>query len=150
MTFPSPSRKASAARSSSRKGILSASRRPWLRISILSSPKSDKFDGVRSFGEQAKHVACAQFAFFNDFEGKKPPEGCEKGGHDPAKTKTELIEYLKGSFDDPNRILVTLTAKNALDPIVIAPTAAHDAKPAVLLSRTVSTVALWWMWHSMV
>jgi hypothetical protein len=112
-------------------------------------PKVGKFDGVRSFGEQAKHVACAQFAFFNEFEGKKPPEACEKGGHDPAKTKTELIKYLKGSFDDSNRILVTLTAKNALDPIVIAPTAAHDAKPAVLLSRTVSTAALWWMWHSM-
>jgi hypothetical protein len=97
-----------------------------------SIPKVGKFDGVRSFGEQAKHVACAQFAFFNEFEGKKPPEDCENGGHDPAKTKTELVKYLKGSFDDPNRILVTLTAKNALDPIVIAPTAAHDAKPAVL------------------
>ena len=132
MTFPSPSRKASAALSSSRKGILSASRRPWLRDKYSFIPKVGKFDGVRSFGEQAKHVACAQFAFFNEFEGKKPPEDCENGGHDPAKTKTELVKYLKGSFDDPNRILVTLTAKNALDPIVIAPTAAHDAKPAVL------------------
>ena len=26
-------------------------------------PTSGKFDGVRSFGEQVKHVACAQFAF---------------------------------------------------------------------------------------
>jgi hypothetical protein len=38
-----------------------------------------------------KHVACAQFAFFNEFEGKKPPEDCEKGGHDSAKTKAELL-----------------------------------------------------------
>src|SRR5713226_6762526 len=93
-------------------------------------PTVGKFDGVRSFGEQARHVACAQFAFFNEFEGKKPPEDCENGGHDPAKTKTELVKYLKGSFDDPNRILAT-AAKNALDPIVIAPTAAHNAKPAL-------------------
>jgi hypothetical protein len=44
-------------------------------------------------------VACAQFAFFNEFAGKKPPDDCEKGGHDPAKTKAELIKYLKDSFD---------------------------------------------------
>src|SRR4051812_33864156 len=47
-------------------------------------PTVGNFDGVRSFGEQVKHVACAQFAFFNEFEGKNPPDDCEKGGHDPA------------------------------------------------------------------
>jgi hypothetical protein len=36
-------------------------------------PTAGKFDGVRSFAEQVKHVACAQFAFFNEFEGWKPP-----------------------------------------------------------------------------
>ena len=78
-------------------------------------PTAGKFEDARSFGEQVKHVACAQFAFFNEFEGKKPPEDCEKGGHDPAKTKAELIQYLKSSFDYSNRVLATLTAKNALD-----------------------------------
>ena len=78
-------------------------------------PAGGNFDGVRSFGEQVKHVACAQFAFFNEFEGKKPPEDCEKGGHDPAKTKAELIKYLKDSFDYSNRVLATLTVNNALD-----------------------------------
>jgi uncharacterized damage-inducible protein DinB len=78
-------------------------------------PAGGNFDGVRSFGEQVKHVACAQFAFFNEFEGKKPPDDCEKGGHDPAKTKAELIKYLKDSFDYSNRVLTTLTANNALD-----------------------------------
>src|SRR5947209_7748489 len=77
-------------------------------------PTGGNFDGVRSFGEQVKHVACAQFAFFNEFEGKKPPDDCEKGGHDPARTKAELIKYLKDSFDYSNRVLATLTANNAL------------------------------------
>ena len=74
-------------------------------------PTGGKFDGVRSFGEQVKHVACAQFAFFNEFEGKKPPDDCEKGGHDPAKTKAELIKYLKDSFDYSNRVLATLNGE---------------------------------------
>ena len=78
-------------------------------------PTNGKFDDARSFGEQIKHVACAQFGFFNEFEGKKPPDDCEKGGHDPAKTKAELIKYLKDSFDYGNRIMATLTARNALD-----------------------------------
>src|SRR6266700_6897657 len=78
-------------------------------------PAGGNFDGVRSFGEQVKHVACAQFAFFNEFEGKKPPDDCEKGGHDSAKTKAELIKYLKDSFDYSNRVLATVTANNSLD-----------------------------------
>jgi hypothetical protein len=78
-------------------------------------PNVGNFDGVRSFGEQVKHVACAQFAFFNEFEGKKPPDDCEKGGHAPAKSKAELIKYLSDSFDYSNSVLATLTAHNALD-----------------------------------
>ena len=78
-------------------------------------PTAGKFDDVRSFGEQVKHVACAQFAFFNEFEGKQPPADCERGGHDAAETKAELIKYLKGSFDYGNRVLATLNEKNALD-----------------------------------
>lgn len=78
-------------------------------------PTTGKFDDARTFGEQVKHVACAQFAFFNEFEGKKPPDDCEKGGHDSAKTKAELIKYLKDSFDYSNRVVATLTAQNALD-----------------------------------
>lgn len=78
-------------------------------------PTAGKFDDARSFGEQIKHVACAQFAFFNEFEGKKPPDDCEKGGHDPAKTKAELIKYLKDSFDYSNRVIATLTPENSLD-----------------------------------
>jgi hypothetical protein len=50
-------------------------------------PTAGKFDGVRSFAEQVKHVACAQFAFFNEFEGKKLPDDCEKGGHDPPAAR---------------------------------------------------------------
>jgi uncharacterized damage-inducible protein DinB len=80
-------------------------------------PTAGKFDDARTFAEQVKHVACAQFAFFNEFEGKKPPDDCEKGGHDPAKTKAELINYLKDSFDYSNRVIAGLNSENALDRI---------------------------------
>jgi uncharacterized damage-inducible protein DinB len=78
-------------------------------------PTAGEFQGVRSFGEQVKHVACANYGFFNEIEGKTPPQGCEKGGPSPAKTKPELLKYLKDSFDYGNKVLQTIDAKNALD-----------------------------------
>ena len=99
-------------------------------------PTAGQFADVRSFGEQVKHVACAQFAFFNEFEGKRPPEDCEKGGHEPARTKAELIQYLKGSFDYSNRVLATLTPKNALERVE-----GRYAGPNTKLG--ISVVAVW-------
>jgi len=74
-----------------------------------------KFDGVRSFAEQVKHVACANFAFFNEIEGKTPPDSCEKGGPAPATTKAELLKYLRDSFDYGNKVLGTIDEKNAME-----------------------------------
>jgi len=99
-------------------------------------PTNGKFEDARSFGEQVKHVACAQFAFFNEFEGKKPPDDCEKGGHEPARTKSELIKYLKDSFDYSNHVLATLTATNALDRVE-----GRYAGPNTKLG--ISVVAVW-------
>jgi hypothetical protein len=44
-------------------------------------PTAGKFEGVRSFAEQVKHVACAQFAFFNEFESKRTPISCGFESH---------------------------------------------------------------------
>src|ERR1700751_3369624 len=78
-------------------------------------PTAGNFDGVRSFGEQVKHVACAQFAFFNEIEGKTPPEHCEKGGPSKAKTKAELLQYLRDSFEYGDKVLATINAQNAVE-----------------------------------
>src|SRR5580700_5568273 len=77
-------------------------------------PTAGNFADARSFGEQVKHVACAHFAFFNEIEGKTPPAECEKGGPSKAATKTQLIQYLRDSFDYGNKVLATITPQNAL------------------------------------
>ncbi len=77
-------------------------------------PSAGEFKGVRSFAEQVKHVAFANFAFFNEIEGKTPPQSCEKGGPAPAKTKAELVKYLQDSFDYGHHVLATINEKNAL------------------------------------
>ena len=49
-------------------------------------------------------------------ERKTPPDGCEKGGPDPARTKAELVKYLRDSFANARRVMASMTPQNALDP----------------------------------
>jgi hypothetical protein len=93
------------------------------------APKDGAFDGVRTFAQQVKHVACATFAFwrgprraccarwgaFQEIEKKTPPDGCETGGPDPSRTKAELLKYLRDSFAYGRKVIGMMTPENALD-----------------------------------
>lgn len=79
-------------------------------------PANGEFKDVRTFGEHVKHVACTNFAFFNEIEKKHPPDGCGDGGPNPAKTKAELMTYLRESFAYGGRVLSAMTPANALEP----------------------------------
>jgi DinB superfamily len=72
---------------------------------------------VRTFSEQVKHVACSNFAFAAELDGTKPPEACDKGGPSPAKTRSELLTYLRDSFIALKKSLAGITNKNMFDPI---------------------------------
>ena len=72
---------------------------------------------LRTFAEQVKHVACANFAFAAELDGTKPPEACDKGGPSPAHTRAELLVYLRDSFSALKKSLSAITAKNMYDPI---------------------------------
>jgi uncharacterized damage-inducible protein DinB len=100
-------------------------------------PKDGNFAGTRSFAEQVKHVACSQFAFFNEIEGKTPPANCEQGGPSKAATKAELLKYLRDSFDYSSKVLATINQKNALDRVD-----GHYAGPNTRLGMAVTAV-----WH---
>jgi hypothetical protein len=79
------------------------------------APTGGEFKGVRTFAQQVKHVACANYGFFNEIEGKQPPEDCEHGGPSKAKGKAELLAYLRESFEYGDRILLTINAANQMD-----------------------------------
>ena len=72
---------------------------------------------VRTFAEQVKHVACSNFGFAAEFDGQKPPEACDKGGPSPAKTKKELLTYLRDSFAAIRKSLGAIDSKNMFEPI---------------------------------
>lgn len=72
---------------------------------------------LRTFAEQIKHVACANFAFAAELDGKKPPDACDKGGPSPAKTRGELLAYLRDSFAAMNKSINAINSKNMYEPI---------------------------------
>ncbi len=72
---------------------------------------------LRTFAEQVKHVACANFGFAAELDGATPPPACDKGGPNPAKTKKELLIYLRESFAAVNKSLGDINQKNMFDPI---------------------------------
>ena len=50
-------------------------------------------------------------------DGQKPPDACDKGGPNPAKSKKELLIYLRDSFAAIRKSLGAIDAKNMFDPI---------------------------------
>jgi uncharacterized damage-inducible protein DinB len=78
-------------------------------------PSGGAFDNVRTFAEQVKHVACANEAFASEVDHKEPPPACDTGGPNPAKSKAEILRYLRQSFTQVNEVFAKMTPGNALD-----------------------------------
>jgi hypothetical protein len=95
---------------------------------------------MRTFAEQLKHVACANFAFAAEFEGQQPPAVCDKGGPDPAKTKRELLIYLRNSFAAISKSFREIKPENQFDPIE-GPYAGPDTRLASQESLSGTTLA---------
>jgi hypothetical protein len=91
--------------------------RPVVPTASSDAPTSVGPTQMRSFADQVKHVACANFAFAAELDGKTPPPNCENGGPDPAKTRAQLLAYLRNSFAAMNASLNAITSKNMYDPI---------------------------------
>ena len=78
-------------------------------------PTDGDFATVRTFAEQVKHVACSNYAFFNQIEGVDPPPDCATGGAHPAAGKAELVAYLRESFAYARNVIGRMTPENAYD-----------------------------------
>jgi uncharacterized damage-inducible protein DinB len=77
-------------------------------------PTQGEFKGVRTFGEQIKHVACANEAWAKQIAGEKPPSRCDLGGPSPAKTKAEILGYLRDSFTMIDKVIADTSGENLL------------------------------------
>ncbi len=85
------------------------------------APTNGEFKGVRTFGEQVRHIAAANQMFFGLFFGEKANlELAEKGPAD-VNTKAQILQYLKDSFAKGHKAIATITAQNAVELLKDAP-----------------------------
>src|SRR6266567_9432360 len=83
----------------------------------LNLPGSD-YKGVRTFGQQLKHVAASNYLIWSPITGDKAPDTVNDGkGPDTMKAKADIIKYLKDSFAFGHKAVATLNESNLVQPI---------------------------------
>lgn len=76
------------------------------------------YKGVRTFGEQVKHIAASNYLIWSPITGEKPPETVNEGkGPDTMKAKADIVKFLKESFAFGHKAVATLTTSNLVEPI---------------------------------
>ncbi len=62
-------------------------------------PADGEFKGVRTFGQQVKHLAATNHILAAAALGEEPPSDAgDESGPETVRTKAEIIEYLNASF----------------------------------------------------
>ncbi len=82
------------------------------------APTEGEFKGVRTFGQQVKHVAAVNFELGAAILEEKPPvEINEESGPASVKTKAEIIKYLKDSFTYVHKAIASINDKNLVETV---------------------------------
>jgi len=77
------------------------------------------YKGVRTFGQQLKHVAASNYLIWSPITGEKAPDTANDGkGPDNMTAKADIIKYLKDSFAFGHKAVATLNDSNLVQPII--------------------------------
>src|ERR1700761_3641873 len=78
------------------------------------------YKGVRTFAEEVKHVATANYMFWGPITGDPMPAGTAgPNGPDNIKTTADIVKYLKSSYALGHKAANMLTAENAVSTVSI-------------------------------
>ena len=101
-------------------------------VEVADAMPADKFDfspeklnisgsdykGVRTFGQQLKHVAASNYLIWSPITGEKALDTVNDGkGPDGMTAKADIIKYLKDSFAFGHKSVATLNSSNLVEPI---------------------------------
>ena len=82
------------------------------------APTNGEFKGVRSFGQQIKHIAAVNYEFGAAIRLEKSPVDInEEEGPASITTKTDILKYLKDSFEYVHKAIATINEKNLVAPV---------------------------------
>jgi len=82
------------------------------------APAGGEFKGVRTYGEQIKHVAAVNYIFGAAILGEKVPVDVgDESGPASVKSKAEILSYLKESMVYVHKAVQTINEKNLVEPV---------------------------------
>jgi uncharacterized damage-inducible protein DinB len=93
---------------------------------VLAIPSS-KFEDVRTFADQVKHVTQANYFFYSSVSGMKPDVDVKAIGD--LKSKDEIVAAAAKSFAFAHRAIATITPENAW--ISIKPVDGLDTRTSI-------------------
>jgi uncharacterized damage-inducible protein DinB len=80
------------------------------------APTSGEFKGVRTFGQQVRHVAAVNYMLGAAIlQEKSPAETGGESGPDSLTTKADIVKYLKASFEYAHKAIKSINEKNFLE-----------------------------------
>lgn len=83
------------------------------------APTAGAFKGVRTFGQQVKHLAATNYILAAGILGERPPaDAGNETGPDTVRTKADIIRYLKGSFTALHKAAAVIDDQNQVIPNV--------------------------------
>jgi uncharacterized damage-inducible protein DinB len=82
------------------------------------APSDGQFQGVRTFAQQVKHLAAANYQLGARILGEDPPHHEQnESAPDSVRSKREVLEYLRGSFTYLRSAVATIDEHNSVQPI---------------------------------
>jgi uncharacterized damage-inducible protein DinB len=85
---------------------------PAVKYSFI--PADGEFKGVRSFGQQVKHLAATNHILAAAALGEEPPpDAGDEAGPESVRTKAEILDYLNHSFEHLGHAIDAIGEKGA-------------------------------------
>jgi DinB superfamily len=81
------------------------------------APTAGKFDGVRTFGQQAKHVGFVLYEVSSTLLGEKNPSAvsAHENGPENLTSKEQILQYVKDAFAYAHKAVAKLTNANLME-----------------------------------
>ena len=82
------------------------------------APTNGEFKGVRTFGQQIKHVAAVNYELAGAILEQKPPADIgDESGPAAVTSKADVLKYLKESFAYVHKAIATIDEKNLAETV---------------------------------
>lgn len=83
------------------------------------APTAGEFTGARTFAQQIKHLAANNYRMAaRILRQNVTPDQEAETGPDTVRSKAQIMDYLKGSFTALHRATASITAQNAVAPVL--------------------------------